>query len=157
MLGSCKLNAVTAQGKVGRLCAAWMPCYAVFYSDRRISQPRPQTDHRWEKQIAGKSQTFFAYPDTYSIYTSVTTRSLKWHYGLIPKPSKTQPLPCDFCHLNKKAESCFHFTNHRKTCIWPKSHTAALWPSQELNQDLMHSGAKISTQNHHLHVSSLEV
>lgn len=47
ILQSYNFNAVTFQGKVGRVCAAWMPCYAVFYSDQLISQlisqPCPQT------------------------------------------------------------------------------------------------------------------
>lgn len=71
MLGCCKFNAVTVQGKVSRLCAALMPCYAVFNSDQLISQlisqPHPRGDHTWEKQIACKSQTFFAYPSIYPI------------------------------------------------------------------------------------------
>lgn len=51
-----------------------------------------------------KSQTFFDDPGTYSIYTSVTTRSPKRHYGLMPKHRKAQAVPSDVCHLNGEAE-----------------------------------------------------
>lgn len=104
-VGCCNLSAFTPSTR-GAGCAVRTQHHAVFYSDQSLSQLipqlRPQTQNGYQKQTASKSQTFFTYTYSYSIYTSVTTRGPKKHYGLGPKDSKAQP--CDASHLNREAE-----------------------------------------------------
>lgn len=71
-----------------------------FHSSFHSYVPKHRMDTRSKQQASLKR--FFTYTYSYSIYTSVTTRGPKKHYGLGPKDSKAQP--CDASHLNREAE-----------------------------------------------------